>query len=262
MDSRDYWMVWAAIPTALVALAFAFWWRSNYTLPQAILYSINRLVTKLLWRAKVIGKINLAADEGAVIVCNHTSGVDPLIIQLATNRQVHWMVAKEYCENPWLAWGFRILGAIPVNRGGVDTAATKQAIRLAQSGELVGLFPEGRINESDEFLLPGRPGAALIALKARVRVVPCVVSGLPYAGTAYSSFFRFGKARVVFGEPLDLDEYFNRDKEDGVLQEMTLRFMREIARLGGRADFEPKLAGRRWKTGEEAPPEDNGAEGE
>lgn len=227
------------------------WWRSNYTLPQAILYSINTLVTTLLWRAKVSGRLELGPREGAVIVCNHSSGVDPLVIQRATNRQVHWMVAKEYCNNPWIAWGFRILGAIPVNRGGVDTAATKQAIRLAQSGEIVGVFPEGRINTTSDVLLPGRPGAALIALRARVRVVPCWISGVPYTGTAYSSFLHFGHARLVVGQPLDLGEFAGREKDDGVLQEVTLRFMREIARLGQHAEFEPQLAGRRWRSGEE-----------
>ena len=51
------------------------------------------------------------------------------------------------------------------------------AIRYAQEGGLVGLFPEGRVNTTDELLLPGRPGAALIALRARVPVIPCYVQG-------------------------------------------------------------------------------------
>ena len=70
------------------------------------------------------------------------------------------MVAKEYCEHPLFGWAFRILGSIPVNRSGVDTAATKLAVRYAKQGDLVGMFPEGRINISKSVLMPGRPGAA------------------------------------------------------------------------------------------------------
>ena len=55
------------------------------------------------------------------------------------------------------------------------------AIRLCQAGELVGLFPEGRINGGVNPLLPGRPGVALIALNARVPVVPCYIKGIPMA---------------------------------------------------------------------------------
>ena len=81
-----------------------------------------------------------------LVICNHRSPVDPSFIQVATGpRVVHWMVAREYCEHPLLAWFFRASQAIPVGRGGIDTAATKLAIRLAEGGELVALFPEGRI---------------------------------------------------------------------------------------------------------------------
>jgi hypothetical protein len=55
---------------------------------------------------------------------------------------------------------------------------------------------------------------------------------------------------VRIGKPIDLSEYYEREDEDGVLTEMTLRFMREIAGLAGVANYEPKIAGRRWKLDE------------
>jgi 1-acyl-sn-glycerol-3-phosphate acyltransferase len=191
----------------------------------------------------------VASNEGALIVCNHTSGVDPLIIQLCTDRVVHWMVAREYYEMPLLHYAFRATGTIPVNRAGVDTASTKMAIRLARQGGLVGLFPEGRVNTSQDLLLPGRPGAAMIALRARVKVIPCFVSGVPYDGTALGSLFMAGNARVVVGQPIDLSQYFGREGDRAVLQELTKRFLVEIAQLSGVSDFQPQLAGRHWKTG-------------
>ena len=196
------------------------------------------------------GPLPVAADEGAVIVCNHSSGVDPLVIQLCTDRVVHWMVAREYYRNAArCSYAFQATcTSIRVNRAGVDTAATKLAIRLAQQGGLVGLFPEGRVNMSSELLLPGSPGAALIALRARVKVIPCYVRGVPYDGTALGSLFMAGKAHVTVGEPIDLSTYYGREMDKTVLEELTKRFLIEIAKLAGVADFVPRLAGRHWKT--------------
>ena len=129
-------------------------------------YPFNYVMARILWRAKIVGKLQIPPGQGAIIVCNHIGPIDPSFIALSTHRIVHWMVAKEYCSDPTMSWFFTIMQAIPVNRRGVDTAATKLAIRYASQGDLVGLFPEGRINDTDRLLLPGRPGAALIALRA------------------------------------------------------------------------------------------------
>jgi 1-acyl-sn-glycerol-3-phosphate acyltransferase len=190
-------------------------------------------------------------DQGAVIVSNHRAGVDPLFIAMTTPRPVRWMVAREYCELWTVGWGFRILQAIPTNRAGIDTASTRMAIRLAEQGELVGMFPEGRINKTETLLIPGRPGAALVALKARVPVVPCYVSGSPIRESPFSSFLMRARVRVIVGEPIDLSPWYDRDDDRTAHEELTLLFMKEIARLAGRDDFEPQLAGKRWKPGSE-----------
>ncbi|MCH8924332.1 MAG: 1-acyl-sn-glycerol-3-phosphate acyltransferase, partial [Planctomycetes bacterium] len=239
------------LAAALGAWIIHRWRQTRFTFFQATLCLSNTFVARILWRAQVSGPLPVTEGEGIVIVCNHRSGVDPMMIQLCTDRVVHWMVAREYYKMPLASYAFRSVNAIPVNRGGIDTAATKMAIRLAREGGVVGLFPEGRVNTSDELLLPGRPGAALIALKARVKVIPCFVRGSPYDGTAMGSFFMAGNARVTVGEPIDLSSYFGRNGDKAVLQELTKLFLVEIARLGGVDDFEPKLAGRNWKASQE-----------
>jgi 1-acyl-sn-glycerol-3-phosphate acyltransferase len=220
--------------------------RGHYTLGQACWYLVNIGFNKLLWRTTVEGSLPLGSGQGAIIVCNHRSGIDPLLIQMGTERVVHWMVAGEYFDYWIMAACFRSLGSIPVGRRGVDTAATKQAIRLASDGRLVGMFPEGRVNTSDQLLLPGRPGAALIALKARVPVIPCYIEGSPYNGSALGSFMMTAHARVTIGQPIDLSSYFGRESDKEVLAELTLRFLTEIARLAKDESFQPQLAGKRW----------------
>lgn len=225
--------------------------RSPYTPLQSALYLANVLLTRVLWRTTIDGEFSIPPDRGAVIVCNHGSSIDPFFIQLTPQRVVHWMVAREYTDFILFRDFFRTTGSIPTNRAGIDTAATRAAIRYASEGQLVGMLPEGRINATPKLLLPGRPGAALVALRAEVPVVPCFIRGAPYDGTFWGCFFMTAKVHLTIGQPVDLSEYFGRHREEGVLREVTLRILREIAAVAGEPNFEPELAGRRWKPGME-----------
>ncbi len=242
-------LILAAIGMGLAAHMVRYLRRAPGTLIQGILLLCNLAMACLLWRARISGRFPIPPGQGAVIVCNHISPADPSTLYLATNRVVHWMVAKEYALHPLMARFFRAARAIPVGRGGIDTAATKLAIRHAQNGELVGIFPEGRINMTDQVLLPGRPGAALIAIKAGVPIVPCYLTGSPYDDTPYSSFLMRGTMHLRIGKVIDTSEYVGWENEREAKKELTLRFLREMAQLAGHADFQPQLAGRRYKPG-------------
>ncbi len=233
----------------LLAWAWIGWRRSMLTPGQWLLFLWIFLTARFLWGARISGRLPIPPGQGAVIVCNHRSPADPSFIALATGRVVRWMVAKEYCEHWAFGWFLRACEVIPVSRGGIDTAATKQAIRYARDGRLVGVFPEGRINTTDRLLLPGRPGAAMIALKARVPLVPCYISGSPYDGTVLGCLLISAKVRLSVGRPIDISAYYGRESDRQVLEELTKRLIVEIARLAGRPDFEPQLAGRFYKPG-------------
>jgi 1-acyl-sn-glycerol-3-phosphate acyltransferase len=231
---------------ATVPLAWALWQlrRSPFTPVQTALYAFNYLVARTLWRARLSGPLPIAPHQGAVIVCNHRSSLDPSFVALTGMRAVHWMVAKEYCVHPIFAWLLRTCEVIPTNRGGIDTAATKMAIRFAQQGGVVGIFPEGRINATQKLLLPGHPGAALIALKARVPIVPCYLEGSPYDGTSLGCLLMPARVCMKIGAPIDLSAYYGRENDREVLEKLTREFLRAIARLAGQEEFEPELAGR------------------
>jgi len=243
---------WLALGVlAALALAGAAWLlrefaRTAYTLPQFTLFVMNTVVARLLWRARTSGPLPVGAGQGAVIVSNHIGPFDPSFIALEARRPVHWMVAKEYCELPAVSWFFKTVEAIPTTRAGIDTAATKLAIRYARQGDLVGMFPEGRINETDQLLLPGRPGAALIALRARVPVIPCYLTDSPNDGTLFGFLFTPARAQLLIGRAIDLTPYYDRASDKEVQRELTLRFLSEIAKLAGHPDFQPELAGKRW----------------
>ena len=196
----------------------------------------------MLWRAQIHGSFPIPPHQGAVVICNHRCPLDPSFLALATPRVIHWMVAREYCEHPAFRWLLKTCEVIPVRRGAVDMAAIREAIRLVRQGELVGLFPEGRINDTEQLLLPGRPGAALIALKARAPVVPCYIHGAPYDGTTLGCLLMPASVRLVIGPPIDLSSYFDRNDRRETQEELTSRFLAEIARL---AEPTPETAGTR-----------------
>jgi len=230
--------------SAVILYAVILLRRSPFNLLQSALFGFNYLMTRILWRARVVGEFPLADGEGGVIVSNHRCPADPSFVYLMTSRTVHWMVAREYCEHPAGAWFFRATESIPVGRGGVDTAATKMAIRYVGRGGLVGLFPEGKLNTTDQVLLPGRRGAAMIALKARAAVVPCYIDGSPFDGSILGCLFMPAKVEIRIGPRIDLSEYFDRHPDRQILETLTRRFLTEIARLAGCPDYEPQLAGR------------------
>lgn len=236
---------------AAIVLAVALWIlvaikKSPYSAVESVLAFINILFTRMLWRANVPKSLPIGENQGALIIANHCSSVDPFFIQLAAGRKTHWMVTRESYDSPASGWFMKICESIPVSRRGVDTAATKQAIRMARSGKLVGIFPEGRINDSDQFLLKIRPGAAMIGLKANVPLLPCYIEGAPYAGSLFSPFRMPAKVKVYFGRPIEIAEFRDRESDPGVQRELMLRVIQEIARLAGRDGYEPEFAGRKW----------------
>jgi 1-acyl-sn-glycerol-3-phosphate acyltransferase len=221
--------------------------RTSMSPLQWCLWVVAYLLCKFLWRTRWLNELSLPAGSGAIIVCNHRSSVDPFFVQTATSRKIHWMVAREYCQLPLVGQFLRACEVIPVGRGGIDTAATKAAIRLAAAGEIVGMLPEGRINMSEDLMLAARPGAALVAMKAGVPIVPCYIQGAPYRRTSWSPLLMPARVEVRFGEPIPSTAVTVSNGDENLAVELTRRAIRAIAALAGQAEYEPRIAGRNWK---------------
>ena len=239
-------LIVAIVPIVWATLCL---FRKPYTPLQWILYFINVLFVRCLWRAELPESLPVPEEHGAVIICNHRSSIDPCFFQVVAGRRlVHWLVAQMFPERSLIGRLLKQFEVIPVRKRGTDNLPTKAAIRAASNGELVGMLPEGRINTTDEFMLKVRPGAVLVALKAHVPILPCFIEGSPYHDTLWRPVLMPARVRLKVGQLIDLSEFFGREREDGVLQRLTLKCVKEIAKLAGREDFEPQLAGRDWKT--------------
>lgn len=241
--------VFVATAAAIVGLLWRDVRQTGFQPAQYLLYWFGYPLTRILWRAKVVGRMDLPQGSGALIACNHGGPMDPTFVALACLRAVRWMVAREYFAVPVFGTMLKMTGAIPTRRGGVDTAAIKETIRSAKAGSVVGVLPEGKINITDRLLLPLRTGAALIALEARVPIVPCYIENSPYDPRVfYRFFFMHTRTTITVGKPIDIAPYLDRGDEHDVQEELTRRIGREIAALAGHPDYEPELVSRRRRT--------------
>jgi 1-acyl-sn-glycerol-3-phosphate acyltransferase len=187
-----------------VMIAFVVWLfsRSDYSTWETILYAPVYIVGRLLWRVSFTNDAPPELKEGAILAANHRSSVDPFFVQLAAKRRVHWLVAKEYCQHFVFGKILKLFEVIPTNRSGLDLNATKLAMEVARQGRLVGMFPEGRINLTFAPLLPIRAGAAMVAVKTEVPVIPIYIEGSPYRRTVWSPLLMPARVRITFGKPI------------------------------------------------------------
>jgi 1-acyl-sn-glycerol-3-phosphate acyltransferase len=185
-------------------------------------------------------------DHGpAILIANHTCGIDHLVLQAGCRRVLGFMIAREYYEH-WLIRPFcLILRCIPVRRDGRDLAATRAALRALEEGRVVPMFPEGRIlPTSGRELGEGRPGVAFLALHARVPVVPAYISGTPETNDIVKSLVTPSRARVVYGAPIDLSDMPEKPPFDrAMLASVTRRMMDSIRALQVRAREEGNSGG-------------------
>lgn len=149
-------------------------------------------VFKLYYTPKIIGKENIPKTGPILIVGNHKHLYDQCLAILATKRPIHYMAKKEYFEGK-MAWFFKLVGCIPVDRSKQDKKAKKSALEVLENGYALGLFPEGTRNKTNKFLLPFKYGAVSMAQKTDALLIPFGITG-DYKFRSKNLTIRFGKA--------------------------------------------------------------------
>ncbi len=168
--------------------------------------AVNVCFTRIYHRLEIRSPLKLPRTGNAIIVCNHTSGLDPLLIQSASRRLIVWMMAKEYYDVKWLLPFFRMIEAIPVDRGRPDAAATRAALKALAAGHVLGVFPEGRIEASRE-LLPFHTGIAVLAARSGAPVYPAYLDGTQRGKEMGRAFAVANRATIRFGRQIPLEKH-------------------------------------------------------
>lgn len=189
-----------------------------------MLYRIARLIFRLTLficrRWEVHGQQNLPCQGGVMAVANHTSNWDPIIMGSALPRQVYFMAKAELFKGLF-GTILHNLGTFPVNRAKNDRQAIRQAVEVLKTGRVLGMFPEGTRSRTGA-LQKAHLGAAMIALKAGVPILPMAIIG---------SRGIFKKVRVQIGKPLIIEELVAGKAGREELELISDRMMEEISRL-------------------------------
>ena len=133
-------------------------------------------ILHLIFPHRVTGLENIPREGGVMLCSNHVSMLDPFFIAGAVKREIRFISKKELFKNKLLGAIMTKLGMFPVDRGGSDMAAMRTCISILKEGGVLGIFPQGHRYKHDENR-ELQSGAAFIALRTRVPVVPIHVSG-------------------------------------------------------------------------------------
>lgn len=208
-----------------------FWYR----LVVVVVKPLLRMFTTRHWQ----GAENLPREGGIIVVANHVSEVDPLMVGeflYDAGRPPRFLAKKELFRKPPLKWIFEGARQIPVDRNSGDAAqALSAAVEALRRGECIFIYPEGSATR-DPALWPmkSRTGAARLALLSGAPVIPIAQWG-PQKVLAYKArkphLLPRTRISVLAGPPVDLSAYMGKPVTAELLREVTTTIMRAVAGL-------------------------------
>lgn len=162
-----------------------------------ILYRIVRTlgypIFLLLYRPEFEGRNNIPKSGSVILAGNHTNNLDAAIMIAGPKRVVHMLAKKELFKSKISNAFFRSMGCIPVDRKIHDENAKSEAIEVLKNNEVIGIFPEGTVNRTNDIILPFKYGAVSFAKKTGAYIIPFTITG------KYKLFRR--SIKITYGKP-------------------------------------------------------------
>lgn len=170
-----------------------------------LVYRTMRIYARFVHRLVVHGVENVPESKSPgplIVVCNHTAGVDPLLVQSVCPFEVKWMMASDMrlpaYEAFWV-WA----GIISTNRMSRDGTGLREAMAHLRKGGVLGVFPEGGIERPPRQILPFFPGVGLIVSRSGASVLPVIIDGTPVVAHAWDSLSAFSNSVLTFGPRME-----------------------------------------------------------
>lgn len=167
--------------------------------------AVSRLYCRAVHLLRVRGRKRIPAGQHPgpmIVVCNHTAGIDPILVQAACPFYVRWLMAQDM-RTPRLEWFWTWWDVMFVDRIKRDSGGLRQALRHLKAGGVVGIFPEGGLERPPKQILPFQPGIGMLVKKTGARVLTVTVDGTPQVDPAWASLWNPSKSIVHFRETID-----------------------------------------------------------
>ena len=160
------------------------------------------IFSKTFLKFEVIGTENIPSEGNLIIAANHKSNLDPIFVASAVNkkRKMTAIAKEELFKNKILAKILNKVEIIPINRQNPGLGTIKRILKYIKNDYALVMFPEGTRSKTDDFN-NAKAGLSLFATKAKADIVPC---------TIYSSYKLFKPAKIYFGKPISLEEYYKQ----------------------------------------------------
>lgn len=178
---------------------------------------------RLLAPFRVRRACKIDKKKNYIIICNHQSNFDVILIDMATKSRVRYLAKKELFSTPWKRfWLKHVFGGIPIDRSqGLNLSQTKEVFSVLKKGQNLGIFPEGTREDSFDENNDIKGGACLFALKSGTPILPCYI-------VKKHRFFR--KNTVLIGKPFELKIEEGQNLKDA-MQSGEIRLKEEILAL-------------------------------
>jgi len=163
---------------------------------------VARVLFVTLFGIRLYHRQRLPREGGVLVVSNHQSYLDPILVAVGMGRPFHPMARESLFRFAPFRWVIRSLNAFPVRRASADLGAIREALRRLKKGEVVLVFPEGT-RTRDGSIGRLQEGPVVMAARAGVPIVPMVIDGAFEAWPRSSPLPHPARIRVACGEPLE-----------------------------------------------------------
>ncbi len=175
------------------------------------------------------GMEHLPRHGAAIVVSNHVSYIDSILLGSASPRPIHFIVLQWMYDMLLIRWFYWGMETIPLRLDGQDSKGIKRAVKVLKKGRVLGIFPEGS-RSPDGKVKETRPGAALIAALSGAPVVPAYIDGARDSLPVGGRFPRPARTHVRFGPPLQFTQD-RRERGRDALREFARSVEEAIRRL-------------------------------
>lgn len=208
---------------------------------QAFLKFSCRLGAICVFNVRCEGRDKVPATGGGLMLSNHQSNLDPVLVGLACNRRLNYVARKSLFKFAPFRWLINSLDAIPIDREGTGLEGLKETLKRLKRGEIVLLFPEGTRTPNGE-VLRMKPGFCAVARRSGLPLFPVALDGAWQAWPRQRVLPGRSIVHIHFGEPIGPELITTLD--DAQLTAEVERRIRECHRLAreGRMRAAPLLA--------------------